>query len=212
MAYQSILSLLFLFFMTGCLSNQADQPNKPYNGPVLGSELDTAKAISDMQLVEQLDKTQLIAKDTRKGLSDKIDTLDLTYHFGFCDCQRWIKSDIYQRVKQDYPDLGNFDPRGRIEFNLTEHGFYIEPAHRDLTIDFAQFNGNQIRLIGREYEAMGLPRPGRFTVPNPPEGRVFRYYAYEVIRPFTVWGPKVIDTIYEDPPDTLIRAAQITIR
>ena len=94
---------------------------------------------------------------------------------------------------EEHPDLDGHDPRGQVEFDLDRYGFYIEAAERALAIsDRLCVNGTKIRFVGREYRDRRLPEDSDFTIPNPPKGRVLRYYAYEVLRPYKVWGPLVL--------------------
>lgn len=153
---------------------------------------DSSEVISKMNITEQFSQMESVHEEI-EGLNENLDTLELTYYFGFCDCQNWVLSEVHDRAKNEYSDLDELDPRGQIQFNLDEHGFYLEPATKELEIDWrTQVNGTHIRVIGREYQEKGLT--GRFTVPDPPKGRVFRYYSYEIIRPYYVWGP---DCVYD---------------
>lgn len=156
---------------------------------------DTAQVLSDLEIIENAARFDLIDEEL-KHLSSQIDTIDLTYFFGFCDCQRWIRSDIYNNALNNGMRPDKNDSRGQVAFNIDKHGYYIEAASDDLTINWrAEVNGTRIRLIGREYTVKRLPENGGFTVPDPPKGKVFRYYSYEILRPYKVWGPhKIIET------------------
>jgi hypothetical protein len=151
---------------------------------------DTSAAISRLSITEKFSRFDL-SEESIHNLSDDLDTLELTYYFGFCDCQRWIIDSIHNKAKTTDEKLDDLDPRGQVEFDLNKHGYYIEPASKDLEIDWrTEVNGTTIRFIGREYKGLRLPENGGFTVPDPPPGKVFRYYSYEIIKPYFIWGPR----------------------
>lgn len=99
-----------------------------------------------------------------------LDTFELTY--SMCDCPDWI-----DRTK------GDIDCKECTDF-------YIEPADSSLKLpgDF-HVSGNTVRFYGVIIPAKVLPAGREFTVPNPPPWTVIRYYGYEVIRPYNIWGP-----------------------
>jgi len=175
------------------------------------NKLDTNKAIAELHIRESF--FQLDSIHEKIGiLSERIDTLELTYYFGFCDCQRWIVSNIHDRVLTEHKDLDKLDPRGQIEFNLDKHGYYIESATKELELDWRiHVNGTKVKFIGREYMGKGLPKDGGFTVPNPPHGKVFRYYSYEIIKPYKAWGPPIF-TIDKKTGDTLDEPTILTVK
>ncbi|MCA6361691.1 MAG: hypothetical protein IM638_01520 [Bacteroidetes bacterium] len=57
-----------------------------------------------------------------------------------------------------------------------------------------------------------LPKNGDFTVPNPPKGKVFRYYSYEIIRPYSVWGPEVFSEVDPETGDSLSATTILTVK
>lgn len=156
-------------------------------------EIDTTKIISQLAIKESASRFDL-SNEKIDNLSNRIDTLELSYYFGFCDCQRWIVSKIYDKASGEDADLNELDPRSQVEFNLDEHGYYIESAHKELEIDWrTAVNGTTIRFIGREYKDKRLPENDEFTVPDPPKGKVFRYYSYQILRPYQIWGPRKLE-------------------
>lgn len=121
---------------------------------------DTSAAISRLSITEKFSRFDL-SEESILNLSDDLDTLELTYYFGFCDCQRWIIDSIHSKAKSTDEKLDDLDPRGQVEFDLNKHGYYIEPASKDLEIDWrAEVNGTTIRFIGREYNDFRLPENG----------------------------------------------------
>ncbi|MEO5643491.1 MAG: hypothetical protein ABIQ40_03505 [Bacteroidia bacterium] len=101
----------------------------------------------------------------------KIDTIDMRDLRWACDCPNWRYADS---TRQDFSG-GN--------------DFYIEPADETLRLPEHLMNP-RVQFIGREYPGPGYPKNPEFMDPNPPKGRVFRYYAYKIYKPFTVYGPE----------------------
>ena len=170
---------------------------------MLIGNFDTAQVIAQLAILERAARLDLLT-EKQNQLPPKPDTLELTYYFNFCDCQHWVLTDIHKKAQTQHADLDELDARGQVEFNLDEHGYYIEPAASELEIDDRVFvNGTTIRFIGREYPAKRLPENGAFTVPNPPPGKVLRYYSYEILRPYYVWGPAKFEEIDPETGDSL---------
>jgi hypothetical protein len=178
--------LLFsLLLLISCQSYKLQSQEKLVN------PIDTLQIIKALNITEHQIAKELMS-EMLDSLSTKLDTMELVYHFAFCDCQRWIERNIYEKVNEKEKNVDKLDARGQIEFNLERHGYYIEPAQESLELpDCIHVNGTKIRLIGRLYKNLRLPESGQFTVPNPPLGKVFRYYGYEILRPYKVWGNHV---------------------
>jgi len=117
------------------------------------------------------DETFLIDSDTTPGLKNKIDTLELIYMQYACDCPQWVILQEHDKITKSYP----YDQR-----ELDKFSFYIEPATQSLELPEELYeSGKIIKLIGKEYIGTGYPQNPKFMDPNPPKGRVFRYYSYE---------------------------------
>ena len=103
----------------------------------------------------------------------------------FCEWRTLYKHS-FQKAKKNGENLSGEDFRGAIEFSDT-HSYYIEAAKGAIRIpNDIEVNGNTVRFVGRLYSYNCLPNDGEFTDPFPPRGKVFRYYEYEVIRPFKI--------------------------
>jgi hypothetical protein len=214
-----------IFFMMAVGFLQCHHPNAAANKnelpartdaspdiPILVGNIDTNKVIAQLGIIESNARLDL-ANEKIHHLSDKLDTLEFTYYFGFCDCQRWIVSEIHDQAATENPDLDELDPRGQVEFDLDEHGYYIEPASKDLEMNSRiEVNGTRVRLIGREYIDKKLPESGGFTVPNPPKGKVFRYYSFQIIRPYDIWGPPKFESVNSETGDTITEPTILTVR
>src|SRR5690554_258313 len=175
-------------------------------------DIDTAKVVSQLAINESASRLDL-SNEKVDNLSDLVDTLELTYYFGFCYCQRWIISEIHNKASGEHPDLDEIDPRGQVEFNLDKHGYYIEAANQELKIDWrTEVNGTTIRLIGREYKDKRLPEDGEFTVPDPPKGKVFRYYSYQILRPYQIWGPHKFIEVDKETGDSISEPTILTVK
>jgi hypothetical protein len=191
--------------------NEQNQTKKNEELLLVG-DIDTAKIISQLAIKESASRLDL-SNEKIDNLSDRIDTLELTYYFGFCDCQRWIVSKIHNRALGEHTNLDKLDPRGQTEFNLNQHGYYIESANKELEIDWrTEVNGTTIRFIGREYKDKRLPDDGAFTVPDPPKGKVFRYYSYQILRPYQIWGPRKLTEIEKETGDSIKESTILTVQ
>lgn len=209
MKFPTLIFSLLLFIFSCSLTNKN---SRQANEKISNNILDTNKAIAELNIREKLAELDSI-NEKISLLSEHIDTLELTYYFGFCDCQRWVISSIHDQALLKHTDLDELDPRGQIEFNLDKHGYYIEPASKELELNWRiQINGTKVRFIGREYLSKGLPKDEKFTVPNPPPGKVFRYYSYEIIRPYKIWGPEVFLEIDKESGDSLKETSIILVK
>lgn len=130
----------------------------------------------------------MIADSAYKEL--ELDTFELTY--GMCDCPDW----------HDYTK-GDIDCRECTEF-------YVEPADAGLQFPSEFFvSGNTVRFYGKLIPGFNLPQNREFTTPNPEPWTVIRYYGYEVVRPYKVWGPKMKE--FQEPADTLTYSVVVPI-
>jgi hypothetical protein len=151
---------------------------------------DTAKVLAMMNIVDSVNFAwQFIDEAPFALFTDSastvfpLDTLTLLDLRWACDCPNWRYADS---IRQDYPQ--NKD-------------FYIEPAADKLKLPEHLLPGQRIQFIGREIPGMGYPKNPGFMDPNPPKGRVFRYYAYKIYKPFKVYGPdlnlQIDDGVYD---------------
>lgn len=120
----------------------------------------------------------------------QLDTFQLTY--GMCDCPDW----------HDYTK-GDIDCRECTEF-------YIEAADPSLEFPEAfRVNGNTVIFYGKLIPGYNLPQHRTFTTANPEPWTVIRYYGYEVVKPYKVWGPQMKE--FQEPEDTLSRGVIVHI-
>ncbi|HPB02382.1 MAG TPA: hypothetical protein PLZ67_05455 [Bacteroidales bacterium] len=144
-----------------------------------------------MNIRENIFMAGLLEDDSKTGLQNRIDTIELMYILFACDCPHWVVASEYNRV--DSLNYGNkkIPSDNYFEFNNATYSYYIEPACKELMLpDYVFVNGNIIRFSGRSYIKSGYPADSDFMDPNPPKGKVFRYYGYEILKPYKVWGPK----------------------
>lgn len=209
------ISLLFVLLISACQSSESNRKNEHEKVQLpnrLVGKFDTASIISALGIKERASRLDLLSENIIPA-NKKLDTLELTYYFSFCDCQEWIPATIHKKMLAQHKDLDKLDPRGQIKFNLDEDGYYIEEADSSLEIDYRTgVNGTTIRFIGKEYMGKRLPKNKGFTVPNPPVGRVFRYYSYEIIRPYFIWGPEVFTEIDPETGDSLTEPSILTVK
>lgn len=120
-----------------------------------------------------------------------LDTFELSY--SMCDCPDWID-------------------RSKVHLDCKEcSDFYIEAATSSLELP-SNFHtsGNTVRFYGVLIPGKNLPQHREFTVPDPPAWTVIRYYGYEVVRPYQIWGPKMKE--FQEPSDTLEYTLRLTIQ
>ena len=152
---------------------QTGDPNLYWNdSDRLILPFDSAKVLKMMNIVDSVNEVEKYIGERNSELFSKIDTLDLIdMHFA-CDCPNWR-----------YADSANRN-------DFLEKDFYIEPGDEKLKLPGCLQTG-RVQFIGREYGGKGYPKNPQFMDPNPPMGRVFKYYAYKIYKPFTVYGPEV---------------------
>ncbi len=193
--------------------NKGKQNHTKQNEEILiVGDIDTAKTITQLAIKESDSRLEL-SNEKIDNLADNLDTLDLTYYFGFCDCQRWIVSEIHNKALTKNAALNEPDPRGQTEFNLDKHGYYIEAATKELEIDWrTEVNGTTVRFFGKDYKDKRLPKDEAFTVPDPPKGKVFRYYRYQILRPYQVWGSHKLTEIDKETGDSIREPIILTVK
>ena len=152
---------------------------------------DTAAFIRDWNIEEQQMRADLFTKDSLYNQLP-FDTIELTY--SMCDCPDWI-----DRTK------GDIDCKECTDF-------YIESADTSLTLPDAIFvsGATTVRFYGVMLPGMNLPQGRSFYTSDPVEWTVFRYYGYEILRPYTIWGPQYKE--FQAPGDTLTGTVQLRIR
>jgi hypothetical protein len=141
---------------------------------------DTSRVLELMHIADHLNKVSFFLDENllpkyKSGaftLKTKIDTIDMRDMRWACDCPNWRYADS---VRQDFSGANDF---------------YIEPASPDLKLPEGLGIAARIRFIGREYIAHGYPEHPDFIDPDPPKGKVFRYYAYKIYKPFYVYWPE----------------------
>ncbi|MDG1915526.1 MAG: hypothetical protein P8I55_13175 [Crocinitomix sp.] len=151
--------------------------------------LDTLQILAEMNLLDKVDRTDLMNTDSEKPLlSEKIDTFEMYSVTYGCICPNWNVVDCDNSGGDGYS--------GPCQY-------YIEPAHEDLeiTIPYDQLNSH-VRFIGKKYlkdaedSDHGEGSHG---------GQEFKYYSFEFIRPYMVYGPLYNDTIFsENGVDTIL--------
>lgn len=169
MLAKKIFGCFIILFCFSCgIKNDDDQDENIY----IYDLKDTIDFISKVNLIEK--KSDFSKKnEIIWGLSSKLDTLELTYYFGLCECPQWFDF-------QENPNNNSY---------LEKQSFYIEPASNNVKLPYYfEINGTTIRFIGRQFKGVRLPKKYNFTTPAPYFGKTFRYYSYEILHPYSVWG------------------------
>jgi hypothetical protein len=148
-------------------------------GGWLDLPLDTAQLIADMNLVDKGNRIDLIGTDSEKSLlSKKIDTFEMYRVTYGCVCPDWNVLDC-----DNTSDNGYSGPCQ----------YYMEPAHKSLEINipYDQLNSN-VRFIGKKYLKDGDYGESSHA------GQRFKYYSFEFIKPYLVYGPRKNDTLFRN--------------
>ena len=173
----------FLLLITSCGNDVNYNPGDTISIP------DTNAFKKTWKMEEKKMLSDLFTRDTfynQLGL----DTFELSY--SMCDCPDWID-------------------RSKLGLDCKEcSDFYVEPADPSLEFPLEFFvSGNTVRFYGVRIPGFGLPAGRKFTVPDPPAWTVIRYYGYEVIRPYKIWGPEMKE--FQEPDDTLESNVILTV-
>lgn len=170
--------------------------------------IDTLEAIKALDIPEQMFRSDLVLEQ-RNGLEVKLDTLELRQMVYGCDCEDWID---YVSFYQAFPQLAKEKDKWTSPTQLKPFSYYIEPASPDLTLRWELcMTDNIIRFIGRKYKDPGYPENPGFIDPDPPKGNVFRYYGYEVQKPYNLWGPTYFWEIDSISGDSLFPSRVLTV-
>ncbi len=208
------LYILIVLALAACNNNGPNVPagKMPSEATYLIPPFDTAQIIAGLHIIEKDYRSDLVANEKRADLNEDTDTLELTYIAYACDCQHWVDSREYKRVSEHNRNCKS--SREYKEVNLDTHGYYLEPADSSLEIKWnAVVNNNRYRFIGRLHKQKGLPEGETFQDPDPPKGKVFRYYGFEILKPYLVWGgTSILKKIDIQTGDTLFEVACFEVR
>ncbi len=138
----------------------------------LSLPFDTARVLGMMKIVDSVNEVAVYYNEPDKSLYPKIDTLDLIWTGPGTDCPEWRYADSTDE-----------------NFSILKD-FYIEPANEKLNLP-DHIMRTRIQFIGREYGGISFPKDFAPYTSSPHAGRVFKYYAYKIYKPFTVYGPEV---------------------
>lgn len=136
---------------------------------------DTARVLEMMHIVDSVNEVSKYGGEINGALYPEMDTIDLIWRGPITDSPEWVYADS---VNADFETQHKND-------------FYLEPAAEELKITHLPANHTRIQFIGREYGGKSFPKDfepyGHYAVP----GRVFKYYAYKIYKPFSVYGPMI---------------------
>ncbi|MEO1435620.1 MAG: hypothetical protein AAFV80_08805 [Bacteroidota bacterium] len=137
-------------------------------------------------------------------LKPDLDTLVLSFGAFACSCPQWVDNNwvvnrfdpLVKGFYDQFPDRDTASLDGERDYvDPYYDAYFLEQADPEVSIpDRISIPGNQFLFIGRIYKKRGHPRDYQPFGPPLPEGRVFRFYSYEILKPYQVYGPEV----YED--------------
>jgi len=193
-----LLLIFTAYIYGGCAVEERSNYSKQN---LLIPPLDTVAIIEEMSLKYSDTDLDLLSSDRLTALDTTVVNFELVYTSFACDCPRW------SRTKIAYSENHT-----RIE-NASISYYYLEPAHPDLEFpDELVVGGNKFRITAREYVHPRHPNNAAFTDPDPPVGRVLRYYSWQVEKPFKIWGPRVFLGVDDETRDSLGTHAQLIVR
>ena len=106
----------------------------------------------------------------KNSLSDKVETIELTYIACACDWANWATKEDLEKYSENIGDT------------LAYQSIFIEPANQSLELpDTLSYSNDIIRFTGRFNKNKGFPKDYQ-SFENPYEARVFRYTDYEVVK------------------------------
>ncbi|NOQ74756.1 MAG: hypothetical protein GQ574_22270 [Crocinitomix sp.] len=158
------------------------------SGTWLDLPLDTLQLIADMDLIDQVNRTDLIQNDPDSIiLNTQLDTFIMRDIFAACTCPNWEIITCPDSLQN--PSFGG------------PCKFYIEAAHADLEIR-VPYVGTElnVRFIGKKYlKPVKDGEKGEASI----GGNIFKYYSFEFIRPYHIYGPSYNDTLVNNNDTTL---------
>jgi hypothetical protein len=171
------------------ICNSCSGPTAPHkNGDTIFFP-DTTAFIQSWKMNEKQMRGDLFTADTTCNQLG-LDTFELTYRP--CECPDWIDMN---KVALDCKECSDF---------------YVDPADPSLVFpDAFLVHGNTVRFFGVRIPEMGLPVHREFENSNPPKWTVIKYYGYEVVRPYRVWGPR--PRFYDQLNDSIDTPLELTI-
>lgn len=115
-----------------------------------------------------------------------------------------IKIFTYLQLAGDYPDYV-LDSM-KTNSNTHKNEYYIDPFIDTLKIPSnLLLAGNRFKLIGFVSTKIGYPKYNNFISPNPTKWQVFKFYSYEIIKPYRIYRyeDEIFDENLEHPIDTI---------
>ncbi len=182
-----IIVLLSLVFVSSCAP-----PAKPLEYGDIIFDIDSAKAIREAIKDERKSRFDLFGQYAGVSFDTTGKQLDTFYlydvHFA-CTCPNWADTVTWKDSTAYY---------------------YLDPADPSIELPYEfTFPTNTIRFYGTLLPNWGLPKYEELYG-HPQDGPVIVYYGYEMIRPWTFWGPEV--TTYERVEDTTSMASQLIVK
>jgi hypothetical protein len=189
-----VLISLCSIILCSCINNRETANNKKLKRN--SNIYDTIEQKTLIVAKSKMPCTGFIFSDTTVGLNLEIDTLELIDMRFACDCPNWFDSLNYSKNNLDNSNIDRIDFNSKL---FKEQCYYLEPAENSINISSISFlPRTRIKLIGRKYYKQKLPIGNLLQDPNPIIGKVFRYYGFEIMKPFKVYSNE-FKKIMENP-------------
>ncbi|MFM2385471.1 MAG: hypothetical protein RL660_228 [Bacteroidota bacterium] len=197
---RTLASLIIMCIVTSC-SYSAKNQHDIKSSKGRQAKIDTTSQKELVLAKSKMNCSLLIYTDTNSDLSIDIDTLELIDLRFACDCASWFDSASYAKETHSSSRLTHLDYNTKV---FRKHVYYLEAASKELDLSSLLLKAHtKVVFYGRKYNKETLPNDNQLQDPNPPAGKVFRYYGYEIIRPFRVYAKQSFSdsTIVESEVD-----------
>ncbi|CAL2101541.1 conserved membrane protein of unknown function [Tenacibaculum sp. 190130A14a] len=106
----------------------------------------------------------------KNSLSEKVETIELTYIAWACDCANWATKEDLKKYSENIGD------------SLAYQSIFIEPSDESIKLpDTLGYSNDIIKFTGQFYQNRGFPKDYQ-SFENPDKARIFRYTDYEVVK------------------------------
>jgi hypothetical protein len=185
---KTYFNILGIFLLAACSGSQ-QQKQEVVKASAIQAPRDTTSQKELALAKSKMNSCPLIYTDTNSDLSIDIDTLELIDLRFACDCASWFDSAGYAKETHSSSRLSHLDYNTEV---FRKHVYYLEAASKELDLSSLLIKAHtKVVFYGRKYNKARLPNDNQLQDPNPPAGIVFRYYGYEIIRPFRVYAKHI---------------------
>lgn len=177
------IPLILILYSTSCnYVLQEKNNNSEFN--LENFKKDSISAVDKAKEIDNKFNLELIDSEIDNDLEQNVDTLILTDMRFACDCPSWFDSLGYYTSIEASKRSDNIDVNSAL---FKQNCYYLEHAAPNLNFNGIDFiPRTRVKFIGRKFLRPGLPKFNYPQDPNPPKGKVFKYYSFELVRPYKI--------------------------